>query len=327
VSHVPCPVFDRRVIRVRITADYRNPRETRDGGAERREPRAPVQQPIFLIGCGRSGTTLLYDILCGQPGLAWFSNYTDRWPGLPQLAVLSRLYAPMRRRELSLPRAPLPSEGYRIFDYYSARSAADNNRPLDGSDANPMERLALRRVIAAHLRFGGGSRFINKNTRNTRRVPFLHQMFPDARFIHVIRDPRATASSLLRVAFWPALRFWWRDNRTATELPDVDAETLAGELWAHEVRAGLQQGLLGDSAYMEVRYEDLVAAPREQVSAVLKFVGLEWTPSFESVFDSFAIEDRTSKFRSSLNDYQLQLIAKATQPLAQELGYLSDQPW
>lgn len=309
-----------------MSGDYRNLREGRTRTEPRARPGAPVERPIFLIGCGRSGTTLLYDILCGHPSLSWFSNYTDRWPGLPQLAALSRSYAPMKRGRVSLRRAPLPSEGYRIFDYYSARSTADNNKPLIESDVNPVEGLALRRVIATHIHFGGGCRFINKNTRNTRRVRFLRELFPDARFVHLVRDPRATAASLLRAAFWPQLRFWWRDNRSAEELPSIRPETLAGEMWVREVGAGLRDGLLDPSAYMEVRYEDLVTEPRAEVNRVLEFVELEWLAPFESVFRSFDIENRTGRYRSSLDSYQIELIDRVTRELAQEFDYPTDRP-
>lgn len=309
-----------------MSGDYRNLREDRTRTEPRVRPGAPVERPIFLIGCGRSGTTLLYNILCGHPSLAWFSNYTNRWPGLPQLAALSRSYAPMKRRRVSLRRAPVPSEGYRIFDYYSPRSGSDNNKPLIEMDVNPVERIGLRRAIATHVRFGGGHRFVNKNTRNTRRIRFLRELFPDACFVHVVRDPRATAASLLRVAFWPELRFWWRDNRSAEELPIIRPETLAGELWVREVGAGLRDGLLDASSYMEVRYEDLVTEPRTLVTRVLEFVDLEWSDSFESVFRSFQIEDRIYKYRRSLHREQIGLIDDVTRELAQELGYPPDRP-
>ncbi len=290
-----------------------------------------VERPIFVIGCGRSGTTLLYDILCGHRSLAWFSNYTDRWPGVPQLAALSPAYSALRRRGLSLPRVPtpIPSEGYRIFDHCSPRGAADNNRPLTELDATATERQCLARIIEAHQRFAGGQRFINKNTRNTRRIRFLHELFPDALFVHVVRDPRATVASLLRVAFWPDLRFWWREDRTASGLAEdgVAPETLAAELWTREVGPALRdKDVLDPASYWELRYEDLIVDPRGEVKSVLAFAGLPWTPSFEEVFESFVIVDRTAGYRRHLDDRQIAVIDDVTRPVASTLGYVGDRP-
>jgi omega-hydroxy-beta-dihydromenaquinone-9 sulfotransferase len=286
-----------------------------------------VERPIFVIGCGRSGTTLLYDIMCGHRSLSWFSNYTDRWPGVPQLAALSRAYPALRRLELSPSRipAPIPSEGYRIFDHCSPRSSADNNRPLTEADARDTERLCLARIIEAHQRSMGGHRFINKNTRNTRRIRFLRALFPDAIFIHVVRDPRATVASLLRVAFWPSLHFWWREDRTASELVEdgMLPEQLAAELWVHEVASARRdKEVLDASAYMEIRYEDLIADPRAEVRNILAFVRLPWTSSFESVFRTFSIEDRTEGYRFHLDAGQIELIEDVTGPAACTFGYL-----
>ena len=44
-----------------------------------------LKPPLFIVGCGRSGTTIVYELLCEHPDLAWFSNYAERWPALPQL--------------------------------------------------------------------------------------------------------------------------------------------------------------------------------------------------------------------------------------------------
>jgi omega-hydroxy-beta-dihydromenaquinone-9 sulfotransferase len=284
-----------------------------------------VERPIFVIGCGRSGTTLLYRILCGHRSLAWFSNYTDHWPGLPQLAALSRVYPWMRRRKLAVPNAPIPSEGHRIFDYCSSRASIDNNKPLVETDVTSIERRCLHRVIELHQRFAGGRRFINKNTRNTRRVRFLHELFPDAVFVHVIRDPRATVSSLLRVAFWPDLRFWWRGNRTATQLgtEGVKSVTLAAELWARDVGAALQDSTtLDSSAYIQLRYEELVANPRAEVERVLTFAGVDWDSSFESVFRSFDIMDRAFGYKNHLGDDEIKLIDEVARPVTSALAYL-----
>ena len=50
-----------------------------------------IKKPIFIIGSGRSGTTILYRLLCLHPDLCWFSNYSNRFPYLPVLSSIQRL--------------------------------------------------------------------------------------------------------------------------------------------------------------------------------------------------------------------------------------------
>ncbi len=75
-----------------------------------------VEAPIFVVGCGRSGTTLLYEILAVHRSLAWFSNYTNRWPRLPALAGLSKFYPFARQHRLAFKMVPQPSEGHGVWD-------------------------------------------------------------------------------------------------------------------------------------------------------------------------------------------------------------------
>jgi hypothetical protein len=55
-----------------------------------RRPASAGLKPIFLIGSGRSGTTILFRLLCGHPDCAYVSNLTDQLSGYPQLAALSK---------------------------------------------------------------------------------------------------------------------------------------------------------------------------------------------------------------------------------------------
>ena len=54
-----------------------------------------LKPPLFIVGCGRSGTTIVYELLCEHPDLAWFSNYAERWPAF------------------HLARGPLEAQGHR----------------------------------------------------------------------------------------------------------------------------------------------------------------------------------------------------------------------
>jgi hypothetical protein len=98
-------------------------------------------------------------------------------------------------------------------------------------------------------------------------LPLLHALFPAARFIHLLRDGRDVALSLLEWARpdqGPGrLRFWSQDPLAVSAL-----------WWSDRVDAGLRDGAaLGDS-YLEVRYEELLAAPERVIRRITRFLDL-----------------------------------------------------
>jgi hypothetical protein len=242
----------------------------------------PADRPIFIVGCGRSGTTLLYELLCEHPDLAWFSNYSERVPALGAVAALHRarwLGRPPKGSARSSRWRPHPVEGYRVWDHCTGSLPGGLNRPLDADDLTAEARRRVRTIVRAHVRAQGARRFVNKNTRNARRIPYLHAIFEDARFVHVVRDPRATAVSLTRVAFWEDLEIWWKDDARVRDLVASGCAPLelAASVWAHEVgQVDQAASELPAGALVEVRYEALVAAPEDTVARLLREMELSF---------------------------------------------------
>lgn len=284
----------------------------------------PITRPIFLVGSGRSGTTVLYHVLCGHPHLAWFSNYNERFPRLPQVARGSRLYALPQLRALRGRGLPVPSEAYAVWDFIRPVADSPGDPPLDETHVTAGERERMHEVIAANLRYHGKSRFVNKNTRNTRRIRYLQNIFPDAIFIHVVRDPRAAIASLLKVDWWPHLKIWCQNQITAQQWArqGKDPALLATDLWIREVRCVLEaKTKLPPRQYFEVRYEEFMQTPKEVLQRMLAFCGLEWTGGFESFVAGFALQSMNFKFRNQFTPQQLAMIEEMVAPLARQLGY------
>jgi hypothetical protein len=286
--------------------------------------RAEIEAPVFLIGCGRSGTTLVYEILAEHPDLAWFSNYTERWPRVPQLALLSRV------RELGALRGsesrflPAPREGHALWDRCSHAAATVRNAPLTENDVVPEEARCARRLVLAHLRYHGKRRFINKNTRNARRVRYLNAIFPDALFIHVLRDPRATVASLLKVHFWPSLPIWWAGDSTPAELTAKgrDPVAVAAEFWSREVEQVVEDSAgLSPDRYLEIRYESFVDDPARALGSVLEFCRLTPSPLVDEALARHDVGSRNTKYRAQFDSRQLALIERVTARQAGRFGY------
>lgn len=283
-----------------------------------------LDRPVFVTGCGRSGTTLVYELLARHPDVGWFSNYTDRFHGIPQLAILSRLY-PLACMNKPGSRGTLkPSEGYRLWDSCSPRSPDEEHRRLTEEDATPDERRRIQRLALAHLRYQGRSRFLHKNTRLAHRLRHLNVLFDDAHVIHVVRDPRAAVSSLLKVAFWPGLHLWWRDGQTPSELVSsgLAPEALAAELWREEVQCLTEDAsCLPPNRYLEIRYEQLVADPAGVVATILAFAELRYDQKFLTAVNSFDIRDTSGNYGRYLSVDQIAQVEMTVGSVARKLGY------
>lgn len=286
-----------------------------------------IYKPIFIVGSGRSGTTLLLDALSHHPDVAWFSNYTNRFPAFPQLAALSGLrHTAIGRLLEARGLCPRPAiEGNAIYSHCGIHTLLyERQQALVESDLTAAARACFTRIVQAHLRFQRKSRFLHKNTNNGMRLRYLLAMFPDALFVHLIRDGRAVANSLYHVAFWPDLRIWWL-GQTPREWEDVgnDPIELCGLHWQRQLEEILTSSrYVPAGQYMEVRYEQFVGDPIGELRKILCFVELDWSTTFERRFNSLSIEGRDDKWRRQLSAAQIETLERVLAKTLQSLGYL-----
>ena len=172
---------------------------------------APIPQPpIFILGHWRSGTTALHYLFARDPRLGVVSTALAAAPGISltcgrALQGLVAALAPPTRPMDDLPlSAASPQEEelaisnlsdwslYQFFGFPSAaRRLFDATVLFEGRDAPPREawRAVYLRTVRLASEMNGGRRLVLKSPTNTARIPELLAMFPDARFIHIHRDP------------------------------------------------------------------------------------------------------------------------------------------
>jgi hypothetical protein len=208
---------------------------------------ARAMAPVFIVGGPRSGTAWLYHLLLSSGGFAVFlaeSGIFNRLgPRFGDLAVSSR-----RARLLD---AWLPSEGFRQSGldatafrrtvHERCRSAGDLLRLL-------MDGMAQQQEV---------SRWAECSPENLLHVGAIKQSIPDALFLHIVRDGRDVACSLAR----------------QTAPAGGSSELLRSALyWEWMLRRGREQIRQCGPDALEVRFEGLVAQPRETLAAIGAFL-------------------------------------------------------
>ena len=269
-----------------------------------------TRAPIFVVGMNGSGTTMLLDHLDSHPQLFGFPLETKILPhyltGLPRyadlsddhqflalfreiakafpfLAVNGGLPVPIPETWQFLPRTPAA-----IFDYMMAYFAAREAK----------------------------TRWCEKSPMHVQYISIISTAFPDAQFIHVIRDGRDCAASFHR-------RWGYTPQSTIYR-------------WKRSVREGRSQGtVLGSDRYLEVFYEHLTADPSSQLNDVCNFLGIDFVKatllarrdgSRVRGLSEIEMVENSGKYKVYFTGRQLRVLERIAGATLASLGYPTDFP-
>lgn len=176
----------------------------------------------------------------------------------------------------------------------------------------------VRRYADEHER-AGAEVWVDHTPSTTMYAATLLDIFPDARFIHIVRDGRAVSTSICPLD--------WGPNVVAAAAP----------WWVERVAYGLAaEASLGPTRVLRVRYEDIVSCTHETVRGITDFLGLDFEPRMlegggfaQPVFtrDQHALvgrppdRSRVDAWRASLTDRQVEIFEHLTADLLSYLGY------
>mgnify|MGYP006282387089 CR=1 FL=1 len=287
-----------------------------------------INRPVFIIGTGRCGSTAFHRLLVRHPEVAFLSGLLEKYP---QRVYLNSWL--MRALEIPLlapaARKVLPSECWNFWDMYGIGGAC---RDLAEEDVTPAMKERLREILSRFLT-AGRNRLVVKLT-GWPRIGYFREIFPDAKFIHIIRDGRAVANSLLNIGWWQGWkgpenwgfgplpdrysREWERYHRSFAALAGIEWMILMDSF--REASAGLDR-----TDYLELRYEDLCREPAGRIREVTDFCGLSFTESFQSEIRSFpSFENRNYKWRQQLTRRQQQILSELLREHLEHYGYPED---
>ena len=213
----------------------------------------PAAPPFFVVSAPRSGSTLLRLILDAHPRLAvpppgWLFElvypYLYSYGDLTQAANLRELAEDILETP-TVKKWPISTDP----DGLAAAARAPGFRGL--FDA----------VHRLYVESTGKARWGEKSPRDCFWMDEIRAEFPDAKFVHLLRDGRDQAIDLADSTLWPYSLF------------------SAADLWQSYVMAARASGgRLPSDAYLEVRYEDLCADPKRTLETICAFLGEEFDP-------------------------------------------------
>ena len=297
-----------------------------------------IDRPVFVIGTGRSGLTPLMDLIAYHRAFGWPSQYNERWPRFPRVSALSRIVeVPPFDRRLKLRRGvPKHTEAYPLWNACFP-GFAEPFRDLVAEDATPYAERRFRHAVGQILAHQRKPRFIAEYS-GWSRIGFLRAIFPDARFIHIVRDGRAVAHSYTTVDWWNG---WEGVYRWRLGLPDPETMgklsgygdsflALAAVYWKILVRNISEAGRgLPEGDFLQVRYEDLVADPSKEARRCIEFAGLDaedvrFTRHLRTVriVDANRTQMRIPPWREAIDERQIAMFADLAGEELAEFHYL-----
>lgn len=239
----------------------------------------------------------------------------------------------MRIMDLPLParyvqKLLYPVEAYGFWDHHCP-AFAEPYRDLLAEDVTPKMRQAVRQAMSQMLT-AKRNRLLVKVT-GWPRIGFLQEIFPDARFIHVYRDGRAVANSLLAVEWWSGWRgpgrWRWGDlppeQRAKWERHDRSFVALAAIQWEILMLAQKEaKERAAPESLFEVRYEDLCNDPVHSFRRMAEFAGLDWSARMEAIIRNRSFKNANDKWQTDLSSDQQSVLNECLQDTLGEFGYV-----
>jgi len=265
--------------------------------------------PIFILGHWRTGTTHLHNLICRDRNLAYLSTFQAFAPGLSlvgektikePLARMARKRHPTREidniplsldapEEQDLAIANLSPYSFLHLYTFPQQAPYFFERYALLQDLPEQEFLQWKELYLAVMRKAtlnsGGMRLVIKNCADSGRVKTLLDLFPEARFIHICRNPYDVFRST---------RFLYRTVLPRSQVQDISPEQV--EMYILRFYALLMKSFLScrdlipRGNLVEVRFEELETDPVGQLEKIYDGLGLpgfaEAEPAFRAYIDS-----------------------------------------
>ncbi len=289
--------------------------------------RTKIEPPLFILGTWRSGTTHLHNLLAVDRRFAYPNLYQVTYPSTLLLtergtAWLIDLCAPKRRPQDAVKigaNEPLEEDfamvalsgQANLLAWAFPRNAPFYDRFMTMTDLSAAEfarwkagyQYFLKKLTYKHQR-----PLVLKTPANTGRIKTLLELFPEARFVHIHRNPYDVFRSVkhtLHTAgpWWQLQRMNYEDDEAIHTQLIEQMKTLYGSYFA-------QRSLIPAGRLYDIAFEDLERDPLGQVKSIYESLDL---PEFKHV------EQRLSAYVDSIADYKKNAFAELPDGLRERL--------
>ncbi len=298
---------------------------------------------LFIVGSPRSGTTILGDLLKTHPDLAHFH------------------------------------EPYFIWDHHLGHM--DDDRRTQ-KDVTPEIENFVRREFEIFLDKSGRKILVEKSPRNSLKIPYINKIFPEAKWVHLLRDGRDVTLSinrewgkinsvvgnkslggLLKMAKYslshqPYLRnkiqsllFAFRNDAGINPfrmtgnskwggragfgprfpmwekaIDNLDLVGFNAMQWQSCVTQIMEDfAMLDKNKTMELRYENMIANPSDEISKLLDFINVDSSPA--KTMGNKLYKSNSGRWKEDLSKNEIESIGKVIGDLLIKLGYATDKGW
>lgn len=259
-------------------------------------------QYAFIIGIARSGTSILGELLGAHPKVTYLF------------------------------------EAYRLWEF--GGYGPNGSHRLTAEHATPEVIATIRKEVREWFRMNGapGNVLVEKCPRNVLRVPYLHAIFPEGGIIHIVRDGRDAACSMVPGCgedSWNHLK-----PPSWTELYSrCSGAVRCALVWDESMQIALQD--LAAVPHLQIRYEDLISTPGEIAQTLLSYLELDVDPAVSKFLDK--LQDttqgsyqakhqdvffrdnhrfRVGRYKENLTPNELHTINQLIGPTLEKLGYV-----
>jgi omega-hydroxy-beta-dihydromenaquinone-9 sulfotransferase len=285
--------------------------------------------PIFIIGCPRSGTTIFTDILSYHKDFSWPSQYVNMFSKYPHLSFFSRIYdMPFIGNKLKRIKKkkilPYPIESMNFFN-----SIDSNFYPLPRSSIKvqqdsilPSEKIIkeFQKKVDIIKKYQGKHWFIAKYAGKS-RIRYLNTIFPQSYFIHILRDGRGVVNSLYTKMIYEGWiadeerKNWietfpqeWKSIISASSDPTI---SFLCYYYKHIVnRIKEEQAKLPKERTMTICYDEFNSEPIKTFKKLCNNLEIDYTKDFEEYILSKGLKNYNYKWKKNLSHSQKKELKK-----------------
>jgi hypothetical protein len=269
------------------------------------------EPPLFVLGHWRSGTTLLHELLMLDPRhtcpntyqcmaphhflwTEWFLPPLIRWmlPSKRPMDAMSAGWDRPQEDEFALVNLGLPSP-YLVWAFPNHGPVADEYLDLRSLTRQDRETWKRKwREFVNRLALLGDRRIVLKSPTHTARVRTILEVFPDAKFVHIVRDPLVLFPSTVRL--WKSLSEVQGFQHLSDDAAWIDRHVLDTFVRMYECFEQDRE-LVPPGRLVDIRYEELIADPVGQMREVYNRLNLG---------DFAAVEPAIQRYVEERRDYQ-----------------------